>query len=140
MTSHINLTVFFENISTNGFDRLLIDSKEVETVEWNNNNKNDTVNKATGPDGISAFVLKNMCRWIKTCLVPHLSEVCGLIVQAMKINENNDFRPFALNPVVVKLYGKNYGEQAVVLDPYQFGYRHHRVTKHLENPKAYCWF
>lgn len=44
-----------ENISNEGVDRLLIENKEVETVF-----KNVSVNKAIGPDGISAFVLDNM--------------------------------------------------------------------------------
>lgn len=153
-----------ENISTDWMDRFLIDPKEVETVF-----KNVTVNKATGPDGISAFVLKTFAEeltpawcsifqrsvdsntvpamWKKAVITPVPKKTCP--------KENNDFRPVALTPVVMKcmeriMVSRLRSEVGPQLDPYQFAYRHHRgtddainsivhmVTKHLENPKAYA--
>ena len=119
--------------------------------------------KATGPDGISAFVLKTFaeelapawCPIFHNHSVPILWKTSYITPVPKKTcpKENNDYRPVALTSIVMKclerivacklrLYVQDY------LDPFQFAYRQgrgtddavntavHLILKHLDKPKA----
>ncbi len=85
--------------------------------------------------------------WKKAVIIPVPKQLCT--------KEYNDFRPFALTPMVMKcleklMVSRLRSEVGPHLDPYQLAYRQHRgtddtissivhmVTKHLENLKAYA--
>lgn len=104
-------------------------------------------NKATGPDGLSAFLLRTCADelspvwqalfqlsvdqhtvpkiWKKSVIVPVPKKTCP--------NDNNDYRPIALTSNVVKVMEKIITEKLrseveQQLDPYQFAYSKNRST------------
>jgi len=109
--------------------------------------KNLCTKKATGPDGISAFLLKTCADeltpawspifqksvdshviptlWKKSVITPVPKKPCPKV--------NNDFRPVALTSIVMKCFEKimvSFLKQdvGVFLDPFQFAYRQGRGT------------
>lgn len=124
-------------------------------------------NKATGPDGITALLLKTCAdelssawvfqRSVDSHTVPSLWKT-AIIIPVPKTSvpkENNDYRPVALTSNVMKCLEKLIVRELKsstenYLDPYQFAYKNNRSTddavltvlhsilQHLENPKAYA--
>ncbi|KAI2644006.1 RNA-directed DNA polymerase from mobile element jockey [Labeo rohita] len=123
-------------------DRLKIDLKSINKVF-----KQVNVTKATGPDGISPFLLRTCadeltsawCPIFQRSLYSHIVPALwkkAIITPVPKKScpqENNDFRPIALTSVVMKCMEKLIMSQLIKevgsqLDPYQFAYKHQRGT------------
>ena len=123
-------------------DRIIIDPGSVTKVF-----KSMNTNKATGPDGMGAFLLKTCAEeltpawhrlfqvsidthtvpdlWKKSIIVPVPKMSCPLV--------NNDYRPVALTSNVVKSLERIITEELrketeASLDPYQFAYAKNRGT------------
>lgn len=148
-----------QNFSANSGSRIIIELHKVQSVF-----KHVCTKKSTGPDSISALLLKACAEeltpawcpifqhfvpalWKKSIIVPIAKKSCP--------SDNNDFRPVALTSIVMKCLDKYMltllkAEVHLVLDPLQFAYRQGRGTddtinrithltlKHLEDPKAYA--
>ncbi|KAF7644165.1 hypothetical protein LDENG_00226570 [Lucifuga dentata] len=108
--------------------------------------------KATGPDGISAFLLKTFAEELSPAWCPlyQLSIDLGSIPTIWKRAivtpvpkkpsswENNDFRPVAVTSVVMKsleriIVGRLRDDVNSVLDPYQLAYKNNRNTSDALN-------
>ncbi len=103
--------------------------------------------KSTGPDGISAFLLKTCAEeltpvwcpifqqsidqhmvpalWKKSTIIPVPKKPCP--------SDNNDYRPVALTSVIIKCFEKYVvsllkSQIDSALDPFQFAYRQGRGT------------
>ncbi|KAK0155032.1 RNA-directed DNA polymerase from mobile element jockey [Merluccius polli] len=129
-------------ISCDQSNRIVINSETVARVFGGLHTK-----KATGPDGISALLLKTFARelapawsplfqlsvdshsipkvWKRAIIIPVPKKSCP--------KNNNDFRPVALTSIVMKAFERimvGYLKQEVqhLLDPYQFAYQNNRGT------------
>ena len=121
--------------------------------------------KATGPDGISAFLLKTFAEE----LAPAWCPIFQLLVDSQRVlwktsyitpvqkktcpKENNDYRPVPLTSIVMKCLERIVAcklrlDVQDYLDPFQYAYRQgrgtddavntvvHLILKHLDKPKA----
>lgn len=135
-------SVVLDGINTDDAERLYIDPKCVNNVF-----KQVNVNKATGPDGISAFLLKTCADELITAWAPIFqrsldshtvpaqwkSAIITPVPKKPCPQENNDFRTVALTSVVMKCLekltvSKVHEDVGPQLDPYQFAYTHQRGT------------
>ena len=151
-------------ITTDAYPKIVVDPLKIQAI-FNQVCKR----KSTGPDGISALLLKTFAEeltpawcpifqssidfhkvpaiWKKSTIIPIPKKSCP--------KENNDYRPVALTPIVMKCFEKYMvtklkAEIGPKLDPQQFAYRQGRGTddaitgithlalKHLEAPGAYA--
>jgi len=131
------------NISCNvSDDRILIDSRDITRVF-----KNVCSSKATGPDGMSCFLLKTFAEeltpaWhrlfqlsVDSYTVPELwkKSITLPIPKKSCPQDNNDYRPVALTSNVMKSFEKIIirelrKEVKPSLDQYQFAYKNNRGT------------
>jgi len=124
-------------------EKLLIDANQINYYF-----KHISPNKSAGPDGISAYILKNFADELTPVWLPIFQQSLdtgsvpslwkrAVIVPAPKIARpvvNNDFRPIALTSVIMKCFEKCIvsmlkAEVANNLDPLQFAYRQGRGTE-----------
>ncbi len=131
-----------DSIATDDADRLEIDLKIITKVF-----KQVNATKATGPDGISPFLIRTCadeltsawCPILQWSLYSHTVPTLwkkAIITPVPKKScpqENNDFRPIALTSVVMKSMEKLIVSQLKLevcpqLDPYQFAYKRQRGT------------
>ena len=124
-------------------EKLLIDANQINYYF-----KHICPRKSAGPDGISAYILKNFADeltpvWLPifqqsldTGIVPSLWKRAVIIPvpKIVKPISNNDFRPIALTSVIMKCFEKCIvsmlkAEIATNLDPLQFAYRQGRGTE-----------
>lgn len=123
-------------------DRIIINPKDVTAVFKKLNSK-----KASGPDGISSFILKTFSdeltpAWcplfqfsVDTCIIPTIWKTSIVIPLPKKScpQQNDDYRPVALTSIVMKsleriMVSKLRSEVQHLLDPYQFAYNNGRGT------------
>ncbi len=129
-------------ILTDASCRIVIDPHRIQSIF-----KHVCTKKSTGPDGISALLLKACAeeltpvwcpifqRSVDSHTVPALWKKSTIVPVAKKRcpADNNDFRRVALTSIVMKSFEKYMlsmlkAEVNLALDPYQFAYRQGRGT------------